>query len=166
MSIIAGIVIFDVPQKYPFRMLDNAINIIAGQVTLIASMALTSFMPYLPIKGANINTKIPITIAHTILNTATVFIVFIRFPFSCFSAYTAEIFDMDADIPADIIQIKRLYIGITKLYNPIPSGPNTCDRYIENMNPNIPVVIFEAVSKNEFLKKLSFSKAIHSFRLQ
>ena len=73
---------------------------------------------------------------------------------------------MDADIPADIIQIKRLYIGITKLYNPIPSGPNTCDRYIENMNPNIPVVIFEAVSKNEFLKKLSFSKAIHSFRLQ
>ena len=64
--------IFDVPQKYPFRMLDNAINIIAGQVTLIASMALTSFMPYLPIKGANINTKIPITIAHTILNTATV----------------------------------------------------------------------------------------------
>lgn len=28
---------------------------------------------------------------------------------------------------------------------------------MEKINPNIPVVMFDAVSKNEFLKKLSFS---------
>ena len=53
-------------------------------------------------------------------------------------------------------------MGITKLYNPIPSGPSIWERYIEKIKPKIPVVIFEAVNKKEFLKKLSFSKQIHS----
>ena len=65
--------------------------------------------------------------------------------------------EIAAEIPADIIHINRLYIGITRLYNPIPSGPNTWERYIEKINPKTPVVILDAVNKNEFLKKLSCS---------
>ena len=45
------------------------------------------------------------------------------------------------------------------MYKPIPSGPITLERYIEKMKPIIPVVILDAVNKNEFLKKLSFPTA-------
>ena len=42
----------------------------------------------------------------------------------------------------------------------MPSGPKILERYMEKINPNIPVVILETVSKNEFLKKLSLSKQL------
>lgn len=49
----------------------------------------------------------------------------------------------------------------------MPSAPKILDKYIEKAKPNKPVVIFEAVSINEFLKKLSFSKIkSHPFKLQ
>lgn len=42
----------------------------------------------------------------------------------------------------------------------MPTEPKVLDKYIENINPRIPVVMFDAVSKNEFFAKLSFIKAI------
>ncbi|GAA0070195.1 hypothetical protein UT300003_17180 [Clostridium sardiniense] len=49
----------------------------------------------------------------------------------------------------------------------MPSAPKIFDKYMENANPNKPVVILEAVSMKEFLKKLSLAKInVHPFKLQ
>ena len=42
----------------------------------------------------------------------------------------------------------------------MPSGPKIFERYIVNINPRIPVVTLDAVSKKEFFKKLSFPNLI------
>ena len=42
--------------------------------------------------------------------------------------YIADTWDIAAIIPAVIKQIKRLYIGITKPYSPIPTGPISFDK--------------------------------------
>ena len=81
-SIIAGAAILEVPQKYPFKILDKAIKIIAGHVTLMASIVLRSLMPYLPIVGAHINTKAAINNAQAKLNIVTILIVLIKLVFS------------------------------------------------------------------------------------
>ena len=47
--------------------------------------------------------------------------------------------------------IKRLYKGITSPYNAIPSAPRRRESIMENIKPNIPVVRFERIKKNEFL---------------
>ena len=92
-----------------------------------------------------------------ILKKATVFIVLKRLLYSLLEVYMAALWEIAAIIPAVIRLINKLYIGITSPYSPIPSGPINLDKYMENINPKIPVVIFASVKKNEFLKKLSFS---------
>ena len=84
-SINAGTLIFDVPKKYPFKILDKAIKIIAGQVTFIAFIVLISFTPCSPIIGARKKTKTPIKIAHIILNMATELTVLVKLLLSPFS---------------------------------------------------------------------------------
>ena len=49
----------------------------AGHITLMALIVLVSFTPYLPIKGADENTIMPINSAHTTLNMVTTRIVFV-----------------------------------------------------------------------------------------